>query len=139
MHAQLFRCTLPLLAVDEHVHRALQLLDIEQLQRAVYMLVNGEQRQRASKELRMHAARGWRTVVISTGERELASEQDATGVQARVINVPIQGFGQFGAAEIEASVRSCAEHHGALGRAWLEFLVSLNDDERFDVRTNYAL
>lgn len=113
--------------------------DIEQLQRAVYMLVNGEARQRASKELRMQATRGWRTVVISTGEPELATEQDATGVQARVINVPIQGFGILGAAEIETCVRSCAEQHGALGRAWLEWLVSLTDDERFELRTNYAL
>jgi hypothetical protein len=112
--------------------------DIEQLQRAVYMLVNGEGRQRMNKEMRMRATLGWRTVVISTGERELAAETDATGVQARVINVPVQGFGELGAADIDAAVRGCAEHHGALGRHWLELLVSLDGPELDALRTNYA-
>lgn len=112
--------------------------DIEQLQRAVYMLVNGEGRGRVNRDMRMRATLGWRTVVLSTGEPELATEQDATGVQARVINVPVDGFGILNAEQIDATVKECARHHGALGRAWLELLVSLDDEERFTLRTNYA-
>lgn len=113
--------------------------DVEQLQRAVYMLINGEGRQRVSRDLDMRATLGWRTVVVSTGEPELATEQDTTGVQARVINVPVSGFGALGAAEIETCVRACAEQHGALGRAWLEMLVALTEEERFDLRTDFAM
>lgn len=111
--------------------------DLERLQEAVYMLANGEGRSRSSKDLQMRATLSWRTVVISTGERELATEQDAAGAQARVINLPVQGFGALTGAEIDAAVTACTAHYGAVGRAWLQVLVNLDDAGRAHVRALY--
>lgn len=111
---------------------------LEQAEAFVYTLVNGEGRQRSSKELTVRETLRWRTVVLSTGERELADQDSAaTGAQARVINLPVQGFGAWGAADIDAAVHACAVQHGALGRAWLEWLVSFDQDDLRELRDEY--
>lgn len=105
----------------------------------VYTLVNGEGRQRSSRELHVRETLRWRTVVLSTGERELAdSSTAATGAQARVINLPVVGFGALDAAGIDAAVAACGAQHGALGRAWLEWLVSFDDADLAALREEYS-
>lgn len=111
--------------------------DFELVQRSMYMLINGAGRTRSTRDVTARDTPSWRTVVISTGERELATERDATGAQARVISVPVLGFGELGAADIDAAVRACGQHYGALGRSWLEWLVSRTDDERDGLRAAY--
>jgi len=112
---------------------------IEAAESFVYTLCNGEGRQRSTKELSLRETLRWRTVVLSTGERELADEATAnTGAQARVINLPVSGFGALGAAAIDACVTACAVDHGALGRVWLEWLVSCEDDDVRELRELHA-
>jgi hypothetical protein len=111
--------------------------DFDQVQRMMYSLINGEGRTRSGRDVTMRSTASWRTVVLSTGEAELATEQDATGAQARVLSVPVLGFGELDAAEIEESVRACARHHGAVGRAWLEYLVGMPEHEVDHVRACY--
>jgi hypothetical protein len=96
----------------------------ELVQQMVYTLINGEGRTRSTREATARHTPRWRTVVLSTGERELVTETDPTGAQARVIGVSVRGFGELGARDIEAIVRECTTHYGALGRVWLEYLVS---------------
>lgn len=113
--------------------------DIEQSEQAVYMLVNGEGKQRSTKELRMRETLRWRTVVISTGERELADPNlTAPGAQVRVINLPIAGFGELDAHAIDAAVAACAAQHGALGRRWLEWLSALSEADQRGLLGMYA-
>jgi hypothetical protein len=102
--------------------------DPEAIQTAIYMLVNGVGRQRSTKELTMRRTLTWQTVVISSGERELASEQSATGAQVRVISLPITGFGDLDAAGVDAIRTRCASHAGALGVVWLQMVVAVASD-----------
>jgi hypothetical protein len=94
-----FYCDLPL-CFDES-----GTVDPEFMARAVYMLVNGEGRPRGTKELHMRPTAHWRTVVLSTGEVELAGEDAMGGQQVRVISVPITGFGALDAAGVDEEDR----------------------------------
>lgn len=98
------------------------------VQAAVYMLINGVGRQRSTKELRLRETLTWHTVVISTGERELAPETAATGAQVRVIAVSVDGVGELDGAQVDALVARNAEHAGAFGREWIRLLVELRSD-----------
>lgn len=112
---------------------------LEQAQENVYTLVNGEGRLRSTKELRTRETLRWRTVVLSTGEPELADATTAaTGAQARVINLQVHGFGEMGALEINAAVAGCIAQHGAVGRDWLEWLVGLGEEDLVELRALYA-
>jgi hypothetical protein len=102
--------------------------DPEAIQTAIYMLINGVGRQRSTKELTMRRTLSWRTVVISTGEHELASESSATGAQVRVISLPITGFGSLDAAGVDAIREGCSAHAGAFGVVWLRRIVALASD-----------
>jgi Domain of unknown function (DUF927)/Domain of unknown function (DUF3854) len=102
--------------------------DPEAIQTAIYMLINGVGRQRSTKELTMRRTLSWQTVVISTGERELASESSATGAQVRVISLPITGFGELDAAGVDAIRARCSAHAGAFGVVWLRRIVDIASD-----------
>jgi hypothetical protein len=110
--------------------------DPEAIQTAIYMLINGVGRQRSTKELTMRRTLSWQTVVISTGERELASESSATGAQVRVISLPITGFGELDAAGVDAIRARCSSHAGAFGVMWLRRVVEIasNPSRLLDAR-----
>lgn len=101
--------------------------DAVMIERLVYMLVNGGGRARAQKDLSMRETASWRTVVISTGERELADESTATGAQVRVIQVPVTGFGGLGAAEIDDIREQCGLNAGNFGQAYVDMLLAIED------------
>lgn len=101
--------------------------DMSAIERLVYMLVNGGGRARAQRDLTMRETPSWRTVVVSTGERELADESTATGAQVRVIQLPVLRFGPLTAVEIDEIREHCAAHAGSFGRAWVEMLLSIED------------
>lgn len=110
--------------------------DPDAIQTAIYMLINGVGRQRMTKELTMRPTLSWKTVVISTGERELASESSATGAQVRVISVPISGFGTLDGPGVDAVRNACSSHAGAFGVMWLRRVVDVASDDtrRLDAR-----
>lgn len=113
--------------------------DPEAIQTAIYMLINGVGRTRSTKELTMRRALSWQTVVISTGERELASESAATGAQVRVISLPITGFGELDGAGVDAVRDACAQHAGAFGMAWLRKVVDIAGDPSALLKTKVRL
>jgi len=102
--------------------------DADAIQTAIYMLINGVGRARSTKELTMRRTASWQTVVISTGERELASEAAATGAQVRVISLPITGFGKLDGAGVDGVRERCSAHAGALGMLWLRKVVDIAAD-----------
>lgn len=101
--------------------------DAQTIERMVYMLVNGGGRTRGTQDLQLRETQSWRTVVLSTGERELADQSTATGAQVRVIQFPVGGFGALQAAEVDALREACAANAGMLGRQWVEMLLDIDD------------
>lgn len=101
--------------------------DPAQIERLVYMLVNGGGKTRGTRELVLRETPSWRTVVLSTGERELADHRTATGAQVRVIPLPVVSFGNLTAAEVDLVRETCAANAGSFGRAWTEFVLAIDD------------
>ena len=96
---------------------------------AVYMLVNGVGRARGQKDGGLRSMLGWRTTVLSTGERELVADDANTGAQIRVLQCPVDGVGSWGATEVEAFNAAVASHHGHVGARWLQGLQDLSDED----------
>lgn len=97
--------------------------DAEAAEALVFSLCGGTGRHRTTRDLKARAAAAWRTILLSTGERELASEETATGAQVRVVQLPVRGFGKLTADEIDAVRAACAANAGSVGAAWARFLV----------------
>lgn len=97
------------------------------LERSVYMLVNGGGRSRGTRDLTIRETPSWRTVVLSTGERELADHNTMTGAQVRVIQLPVRAFGDLSAREVDELRDACARQSGSFGRAWIEHILSIDD------------
>lgn len=101
--------------------------DAQSLERSVYMLINGGGRARGKADLSLRETLTWRTVVLSTGERELADANTMTGAQVRVIQLPVRAFGDLDARAIDELRDACAAESGMFGRAWVEQLLSIDD------------
>jgi hypothetical protein len=98
------------------------LSDPKAVEQAVYALINGAGRQRSTKDLQLRETLQWHTVVLSTGETEIAGDEAATGAQVRVISLPVGGFGELGAAEVDGVREACRANAGAAGARWLRDL-----------------
>jgi len=109
-----------------------------QTERLVYALINGAGRTRGQRDLTMRETQNWRTVVLSTGERELADESTATGAQVRVVQLPVAGFGGMKAADIDDLRRRCTRNAGHFGRAWIDSLVANTESDWAQFRTMLA-
>lgn len=109
-----------------------------------YMLGNGTGKQRASRTGTARTITRWRTIVLSTGERTLATSMREAGQRAksgqavRLLDVPVQR--QHGAwddlhglpdgrAFSDAIKTAASKHYGHAGRQFLERLT--NDKQDF--------
>lgn len=128
-----------LLALDE-----ISECDPKEIGAIVYALGNGRGKQRAS---RTGAARGvtrWRCLVLSSGERGIATAMAESGHRAkagqsvRLLDIPVarrfgawdELHGAVSAAALSDGIRrASAQHHGLAGRAFLERLT--HDDRDF--------
>jgi uncharacterized protein (DUF927 family) len=114
---------------------------------AIYMLGNGEGRNRARKDASARPPARWRTLVLSTGEQSLADkaaeagQRIYAGQETRFIDVPAdagRGLGLFeslhGRATADAFARTLAEgtatFHGMPLRAFLERIAADLDGTR---------
>lgn len=115
--------------------------DPEIVERMIYDLCNGTSRSRATRDFFVRESRSWHTIILSTGERELVDEDAATGAQVRVVQLPVSGFGELKADEVDALREACAAHAGVIGRDWLGMLVGFDDADwsaRRDVLTSHT-
>jgi len=101
--------------------------DAQSLERSLYMLINGGGRARGKADLSLRETLSWRTVLLSTGERELADHNTMTGAQVRVIQLPVRTFGTLDARAIDDLRESCIAESGMFGRAWVENLLTIDD------------
>ena len=126
-----------LLALDE-----ISECDPRQVGEVVYMLGNGRGKQRAGRTGSARAVARWRSSVLSTGERSIATTMTEGGhrVKAghavRLLDVPAQRqHGAWdtlhhhatGTAFSDALKREAATHYGHAGRAFLEKLTRDHD------------
>jgi hypothetical protein len=133
VRAQLL-CDLPLF-YDE-----LGVSTLDTVQRLIYSLVNGEGKIRLNRDASARRVHRWRTGVLSTGEVPLGDETAATGAQARVVNVEVDGWGALDnqRPQIEQLVQRCAANAGSFGEMWLTQLVALSADEWASLRGSLA-
>lgn len=104
--------------------------DVQMTERLVYMLINGGGRARGQKDLQLRETPTWKTVVLSTGERQLAGEDAATGAQVRVLQFHVANFGPLDAAKVDAIRDAACDNFGHAGREWiLELLATPDWDE----------
>lgn len=108
--------------------------DMQAIERLVYTLINGGGRTRSTRELALRETASWRTIVLSTGERELADESSATGAQVRVLHLPVDGIGSLTADEIDALREACGANAGCAGAEWLACLAKATDDDWLEWR-----
>jgi hypothetical protein len=101
--------------------------DGKPVDRWIYMLTNGVGKARGDRSLRVRKTPSWATVVISTGEHELVTENANTGAQVRVLQFRVRGFGNLDAAGVDALRGACEAHFGHVGRRWIESLVAIED------------
>lgn len=112
--------------------------DPQAVERMVYSLINGGGKTRAQRDMSMRETSSWRTIVLSTGEHELADESTATGAQVRVVQLPVRRFGELGATEIDALRDACAANAGQVGEEWLRSIVEHNAEGWADARAKLA-
>ena len=121
-----------LLALDE-----ISECDPREVGAIVYALGNGQGKQRASRHGGARAIRRWRCLVLSNGERSIATAMQEGGYKAkagqgvRLLDIPAtRTFGAWdtlhshasGAALTDALKTAAATHYGHAGRAFLERL-----------------
>lgn len=127
-----------LLALDE-----ISECDPRQVGEIVYMVGNGRGKQRASRTGAARSVSQWRSFVLSSGERTLATAMREGGFRAkagqavRLLDIQISSqHGAWdnlhdtasGAAFSDAIKRTATQHHGHAGRAFLERLTRDNRD-----------
>jgi len=127
-------CDLPL------IYDELGVSTLETVQRLIYSLVNGEGKIRLNRDSSSRKVHRWRTGVLSTGEVPLGDESLATGAQARVVNIEVDGWGTLDnqRSAIDGLVGRCREHAGSFGHMWLTQLVGLGADEWHELRVRLS-
>jgi putative DNA primase/helicase len=121
-----------LLALDE-----ISECDSREVGAIIYALGNGTGKQRASRSGSARGVTRWKCLVLSNGERTIATAMQEGGHRAkagqavRLLDIPVaQAYGAWddlhgatnGAAFSDALKRAAAQHHGHAGRAFLEKL-----------------
>lgn len=111
----------------------------------IYMLADGEGKDRMSKEGHNRPTLLWQIIFLSTGEESLeaiqkrASKTTKTGQEIRFVSIDavvntelgifdslIEGFNEP-AEQAESLMKACMTSYGTAGIAWLEFITSDKD------------
>ncbi|MBI6548441.1 TOPRIM and DUF927 domain-containing protein [Xenorhabdus lircayensis] len=102
---------------------------------SAYTLFNGKGKIQGAKEGGNRPLASWRTVAISTGEKDIPTFLMEAGIKTnagqlvRLLNIPMERAKNLhgldsGKAHADALKRGCREHHGAAGREWISYLSS---------------
>ncbi|WP_420260023.1 DUF927 domain-containing protein [Citrobacter freundii] len=107
--------------------------DPVEVYKSAYALFNGTGKLQGAKEGGNRELKRWRTVAISTGEVDLetfiagAGRKAKAGQLVRLLNIPLSKAIHFHAHEsgkhhADALKDAYQSHHGAAGRAWVQWL-----------------
>jgi hypothetical protein len=111
--------------------------DLRTLEKMVYLLINGAGRTRGTRDVQLREVLTWRSILLSTGEHPLASEQANTGAQVRVIQPNVVGFGDLGAAGVDALRRGACDNRGQVGRVWITAALSASPESWEESRRQF--
>ncbi|HEC7609236.1 TPA: DUF927 domain-containing protein [Salmonella enterica subsp. enterica serovar Muenchen] len=112
---------------------------------SAYTLFNGTGKLQGAKEGGNRELRRWRTVAISTGEKDIETFLAEEGIRAkagqlvRLLNIPMEkstvhhehGNGERHAKALKAAY---TEHYGATGREWVKWLASHQQEAKDAVK-----
>lgn len=113
--------------------------DPVEVYKSAYALFNGTGKLQGAKEGGNRELKRWRTVAISTGEVDLetfiagAGRKAKAGQLVRLLNIPLSKAVRFhghesGKHHADALKDAYQSHHGAAGRAWVQWLADHQQD-----------
>ncbi|CDM90056.1 TOPRIM and DUF927 domain-containing protein [Xenorhabdus bovienii] len=119
---------------------------------SAYTLFNGKGKIQGAKEGGNRPIASWRTVAISTGEKDIPTFLTEAGIKVnagqlvRLLNIPMERAKELhglenGKAHADTLKRGCREHHGAAGRKWIDYLSSHQTEAKqayIDAQTRWS-
>ncbi|TCT38319.1 putative DNA primase/helicase [Providencia alcalifaciens] len=115
--------------------------DPKHVYKSAYTLFNGKGKIQGAKEGGNRQVQSWRTVAISTGEKDIETFLLSSGVKVnagqlvRLLNIPIERAIELhecetGKEHADLIKVNCRDNYGAAGRYWIEYLSNHKDEAR---------
>lgn len=115
--------------------------DPKHVYKSAYTLFNGKGKIQGAKDGGNRPMENWRTVAISTGEKDIETYLLNAGVKVnagqlvRLLNIPIERAVELhecesGKHHADTIKANCRAHYGSAGRHWIEYLSAHKDEAR---------
>ncbi|HDU8563955.1 DUF927 domain-containing protein [Morganella morganii] len=115
--------------------------DPKHVYKSAYTLFNGKGKIQGAKDGGNRPMENWRTVAISTGEKDIETYLLNAGVKVnagqlvRLLNIPIERAVELhecesGKHHADTIKVNCRAHYGSAGRHWIEYLSAHKDEAR---------
>ncbi|VEB68140.1 Superfamily II helicase and inactivated derivatives [Providencia rustigianii] len=115
--------------------------DPRHVYKSAYTLFNGKGKIQGAKEGGNRQVQNWRTVAISTGEKDIETFLSMAGIKVnagqlvRLLNIPMERATELhgcetGKAHADLIKVNCRDSYGAAGRYWIEYLSSHKDEAK---------
>ncbi|MBT0511374.1 DUF927 domain-containing protein [Morganella morganii subsp. morganii] len=115
--------------------------DPKHVYKSAYTLFNGKGKIQGAKDGGNRPMENWRTVAISTGEKDIETYLLNAGVKVnagqlvRLLNIPIERAVELhecesGKHHADTIKVNCRAHYGSAGRQWIEYLSAHKDEAR---------
>ncbi|MGK6875550.1 DUF927 domain-containing protein [Morganella morganii] len=115
--------------------------DPKHVYKSAYTLFNGKGKIQGAKDGGNRPMENWRTVAISTGEKDIETYLLNAGVKVnagqlvRLLNIPIERAVELhecesGKHHADTIKVNCRAHYGSAGRYWIEYLSAHKDEAR---------
>ncbi|MEI9715878.1 DUF927 domain-containing protein [Moellerella wisconsensis] len=120
--------------------------DPKHVYKSAYTLFNGKGKIQGAKEGGNRQVQNWKTVAISTGEKDIETFLSMAGIKVnagqlvRLLNIPMDRATELhgcetGKAHADLIKVNCRDSYGAAGRYWIEYLSSHKDEAKEAYRT----
>ncbi|WP_407901407.1 DUF927 domain-containing protein [Providencia rustigianii] len=115
--------------------------DPRHVYKSAYTLFNGKGKIQGAKEGGNRQVQNWKTVAISTGEKDIETFLSMAGIKVnagqlvRLLNIPMERATELhgcetGKAHADLIKVNCRDSYGVAGRYWIEYLSSHKDEAK---------
>ncbi len=115
--------------------------DPKHVYKSAYTLFNGKGKIQGAKDGGNRPLESWRTVAISTGEKDIETFLLMSGVKVnagqlvRLLNIPVERATELhecenGKQHADTLKINCRAHYGSAGRYWIEYLSNHKDEAK---------
>lgn len=115
--------------------------DPKHVYKSAYTLFNGKGKIQGAKEGGNRQVQNWKTVAISTGEKDIETFLSMAGIKVnagqlvRLLNIPMERATELhgcetGKAHADLIKVNCRDSYGAAGRYWIEYLSNHKDEAK---------